>query len=476
MKVVIAGSTGFIGKRLIESLNRDSRIQQIIALSRSEKAPNPHEPKIIPRKSDLADLESIRSGVRGASVAIYLVHSMSPQARLDQGDFDDFDLHQADNFARACSLENVGRIFYLGGIIPATTEIESNWSAHLRSRLEVERVLGTYGSITTAFRAGLVIGSGGSSSEMLLRLVQRLPLMLAPTWTQTRSEPIDVEDVVYAIHETLFREDLQNRSWDLTAGEIVSYRWLMEETARILGLSRTIIPIPVLSPSVSKLWVSAVSGAPRALVYPLIKSLTHEMLSRESHRLLPILSRKPVSLHESLKQMVLGPTHVPVAYLPKKEILSSHTVRSIQRIRNITHEKLRTIGSVAERYFEWLPLFLFKVLTIRKHQTTQETRIQFLIRFTSIVLLDLKAISEPGKSIETFRIEGGWLKRKGTGGILEFRPVTSENCILSIVQDFVPRLPWPIYRMTQALIHLWVMNRFGDWLSKTDFRISDQTR
>ncbi|MBL7716332.1 MAG: NAD-dependent epimerase/dehydratase family protein [Bdellovibrionales bacterium] len=467
MKVVIAGSTGFIGKSLIASLNQDPRIEAIFALSRSPRPANANEPKIVPRRSDLADLESVRKGVRGSTAAIYLVHSMSPQARLDQGRFDDFDLHQADNFARACALENVERIFYLGGIIPASSQNESKWSAHLRSRLEVERVLGTYGAITTSFRAGLVIGNGGSSSEMLIRLVRRLPVMLAPTWTQTRSEPVDLQDVVYAIHQTLFRPDLQNQSWDLTAEEVVSYRWLMQETAKLLGLRRSIIPVPVLSPGVSKLWVSTVSGAPRALVYPLVKSLTYEMISRPDRRILPLLSKKPTSIHESLRRMASAPSSVPTAYRPKVEILGARTVRSIQRIPNIDSEKLKSIGSIAERYFEWLPRFLFKILTVQKDQDASNTRIRFLIRLTSIVLLELKSLSESGKVNEIFQIQGGLLKKKGTGGILEFRPIPSENCVLSIVQDFVPSLPWPVYRWTQAVIHLWVMNRFGNWISQS---------
>src|SRR5207244_2890432 len=112
------------------------------------------------------------------------------QARLSQGSFDDFDLHQADNFARACRAEGVTHLFYLGGMLPLGDPKASDLSDHLRSRLEVERALSSQGAALTTFRAGIILGPGGSSTEMMLRLVQRLPFMIAPAWTQTISEAV----------------------------------------------------------------------------------------------------------------------------------------------------------------------------------------------------------------------------------------------------------------------------------------------
>jgi nucleoside-diphosphate-sugar epimerase len=125
MKIAIAGSSGFIGTRLVESFKADPKVGRIIGLSRSGGAPSSDESKIEYRKTDLADLAQTQLSLRGADLAIYLVHSMSPQARLSQGSFDDFDLQQADNFARACRSEGVTNIFYLGGLLPPDSSSET---------------------------------------------------------------------------------------------------------------------------------------------------------------------------------------------------------------------------------------------------------------------------------------------------------------------------------------------------------------
>ncbi|MBC7384897.1 MAG: NAD-dependent epimerase/dehydratase family protein [Cryobacterium sp.] len=468
MKIAVAGASGFIGSELLARFETDPRIEKVIGFSRSKRESKSGS-KVEWRKVDLADLEAVHSALGEVDTAVYLVHSMSPQARLSQGSFEDFDLLQADNFARACQSRKIIRIFYLGGIVPPGRDDSPSLSLHLKSRLEVERVLGAYGASVTAFRAGLILGAGGSSSEMLVRLVRRLPIMLVPLWTKTESEPIDVHDVSEAIHTTLFRDDLQGQIWDLAGAEKVSYADLMQRTAETLGLKRTIIPLPAISPSVSKLWVSLISGAPRTLVYPLVKSLRHSMLSEPTRRLLPHIGLIPKPLTESVRSLTdacLKKDTTPRVYLRRRDFLGLRTVRSIQRISSLTETQLSKLGSLAERYFFWLPHMLFGILRVQKFTDGEIVRIRFMIRFTSIILLELVARPHPERDIERFAITGGMLQTNGSGGFLEFRAVRSENVGLSIVQDFVPRLPWTIYFWTQATIHLWVMSRFAKFLAR----------
>jgi nucleoside-diphosphate-sugar epimerase len=185
MKVAIAGASGFVGKKLLERLGRDPGIE-VLPLARSLRP-----------SCDLFSLLEVEEALKGQEQGIYLVHSMLPSSQLSQGNFADYDLILADNFARAAAKAGLKRIIYLGGIIPKNLEAApEHLSLHLKSRLEVEEIFRSYKIPVLSLRAGMVMGGEGSSFQMLLRLVDRLPLMVCPAWTQSKSEPIHVDDVV----------------------------------------------------------------------------------------------------------------------------------------------------------------------------------------------------------------------------------------------------------------------------------------
>ena len=146
------------------------------------------DPAVEWRTCDLFSLAQTELAVHGADVAVYLVHSMLPAARLTQASFEDTDLLLADNFARACAKSGIRRVVYLGGLIPRADGL----SRHLQSRLEVERVLASRGAQVVSLRAGLVLGGEGSSFQMLMTLVQRLPVMICPAWLATPTQPIAI--------------------------------------------------------------------------------------------------------------------------------------------------------------------------------------------------------------------------------------------------------------------------------------------
>ena len=276
LKIAVAGATGFVGQQLGVALKD---LGEVVALSRSERRRLNGYQEV--RQTDLFSLKDCERALEGIDCAIYLVHSMLPSASLVQGHFADLDLLCADNFARAAKSAGVKQIIYLGGLMPAENEL----SDHLRSRLEVETVLAATGVPLTTLRAGMVIGPDGSSFQILARLVSRLPVMVCPGWTNTLMEPVALVDVVAAIAALVLKPEHFNQTYDLGCGETVSYRQLIERTASIMGRKRRLVSVPLFSPSLSRLWVSLTTGAPRSLIGPLIKSLEHSMIPRDAFRL-----------------------------------------------------------------------------------------------------------------------------------------------------------------------------------------------
>jgi len=156
---------------------------------------------------------------------------MAPTAQLDQGSFADYDLILADNFAKTIKPHNIKQLIYLGGLIPNTKTL----SLHLQSRQEVEQVFNEHALPTTTLRAGLILGEGSSSFQMLLKLINRLPVMICPSWTQTQTTPIDLLSVLNAITEVCLKPDCINKTYDLAGCKPITYLQMMKETAAKMG-------------------------------------------------------------------------------------------------------------------------------------------------------------------------------------------------------------------------------------------------
>lgn len=272
--LVVAGASGFVGRALGASLAQEGRFR-LVGLSRSRRAPSEGYDEW--RAVDLFSMLETERALEGASVAVYLVHSMMPNDALTQARFEDLDLLCADNFARAAAKAGVTQIVYLGGLVPQHGEL----SEHLESRVEVERVLAAHGVPVTTLRAGLIVGPGGSSFEILTNLVKRLPVMVCPAWTATRTQPIALDDAVAPLSFAIGRASCASRTYDIGGPDVLTYREMMELTAEALGKRRWLLAVPLFSPSLSTLWVTLFSGASRALVAPLVQSLRHEMVARD---------------------------------------------------------------------------------------------------------------------------------------------------------------------------------------------------
>ena len=468
LHIAMAGASGFVGTALRRAL-RDRH--EITGLTRSPNvaALASGTPGERWRHCDLFSLSSVTKAMEGADVGIYLVHSMLPSSRLSQGNFEDFDLILADNFARAAKQHGLRQIIYLGGLIP--DEDESKLSKHLRSRLEVERVLGSTGVPVTSLRAALIAGPGGSSLEMLVKLVGRLPAMTLPAWCQSRTQPISIADVIRAFEACLGNEEAYGQVFDIGGPEVMTYRGMIEKTAAALERRRFLIDVPVIPVWLSRGWVSMITGASSALAGPLIESLQHDMTVQDNplqRHLEPQLESFDDALAKSLEPTG-RPRPNPRERVRDKDdavIRVTSVARSVQRL---ALPPSRHAAWVAAEYMKWLPRFgwpFMKVVVIGR-------LVRFQVALLGLTLLQLRL--EPEESADDrqlFTVTGGALAKPNEElpGRLEFREVLDDRTVIAAVHDFTPRLPWFLYNLSQAIVHLWVMWGFGRHLLRESRR------
>ena len=268
--IAIAGATGFIGQWFIEKYKHE---YNIIALSRN-KIKYPDSTDVNWKQVDLYSISSTTKALEGADIAIYLVHSMMPSTRLNQGDFEDTDILLADNFSRAGQECNLKQIIYVGGILPKD---DHTISKHLKSRYEVEKTLGSRNTPLTSIRAGIIIGPNGSSFRIVQQLVKNLPLMACPEWTKSLNQPIDVLDALKIIRWSVGNESTYNKPVEIGGNQIITYMDLLKITAKKMNKRRLIFSLSFITIGLSKLWVSLITGTSKFLVSPLVESLKHKM-------------------------------------------------------------------------------------------------------------------------------------------------------------------------------------------------------
>ncbi len=455
LRVVVAGATGFVGRRLC-TLLRD-RGFAVTGLGRGVVDGTVLD-GVTWRRADLFSVLDCERVLAGADVVYYLVHSMMPSGGLTQAAFEDMDLILADNLGRAAAHGGARRIVYLGGLVPTDTTL----SRHLASRLEVERALAGHGVPVTVLRAGLVIGPDGSSFRILERLVRRLPSMLLPQWTRQRTQPIALDDVLELLVRVVAQGAAVGQAVDIGGPEVVSYGALIARTARALGLRRRLIDVPVANLVLSELWVSGVTGTSLQLVKPLIESLSHEMVARDRSVQLA-LGVPGQGMDAALASAIAGRSAVVPVGVPREPVTGEgpRRVRSVQRM---TLPPGRDATWAALTYLTWLPRFLWPLLRVQ--QDGRHHRIS--LRGFDVPLLELTWSPErstPDRAL--LYVTGGALARvTGRGrGRLELRSVLDGRVLLAAIHDFEPRLPWPVYLVTQAQGHLAVMAGFRRFLA-----------
>ena len=270
---VVTGVTGYVGGRLVPELLAAGHRVRAVARHTGRLRDRPWYADIEPVEADASDLDAMRAAMAGADVAYFLIHSMGGGK-----DFEAKDRKVAMAFARAAREAGAGRIVYLGGMHPDTGEL----SPHMASRKEVGDILLNSGVPTTVLQAAVIIGSGSASFEMMRYLTERLPVMTTPSWVTNRVQPIAIRDVLrYLVGSAAMPPDV-SRTFDIGGPEVLTYRKMMQRYAAVAGLrERVIIPVGVLTPRLSSLWVSLVTPVPASLARPLVDSLIHEVVCSE---------------------------------------------------------------------------------------------------------------------------------------------------------------------------------------------------
>jgi uncharacterized protein YbjT (DUF2867 family) len=481
MRIVIAGASGFVGQALCKSLSQNHHVTAVSRRQIHSISDQPSKTGLFYKKADLFSLRELEIAMSQAEVGIYLVHSMLPPNRLSQGSFSDFDTILADNFARAAESCRLRRIVYLGGLIP-----DEELSPHLASRLEVEWILAGRNVPVITLRAGLIVGDEGSSFTILDKLVRRLPMMICPSWTTQKSQPIYIDDVVRIFNHVIPDEDLPAGSYDIGGPDQLSYLEMMRAHAKHLNLRRFFIPVRFMSPRLSRLWVRLVTRSPRQLVYPLIESLKHKMIVR-NQSLMDRYQLKTIGFHESLEliEQIRASKSSPEAHRSNQISVKNTGVSkrpsaatSIQRLPLPLDMNMKMLG---REYARWIHQLLRPILAV---DVEIDGSMSFYFRpigrwMRGIKLLDLVYSNDRSDSTrQLFYISGGWLLSRQTTpirGRLEFRRLPNSDEAIAAVLDFVPRLPWWIYRYTQAIVHALIMHLFGIHLKKLSNRTTAET-
>ncbi len=273
MRILVAGASGYVGSRLVPRLLKAGHEVRALARHDSSLDQQPWRARVEAVIGDVLDRTSLIDAAQGCNAACYLVHQMDSGPR-----FADRDRAGAANFSDAAAVARFRRIVYLGGLGPEATQL----SPHLASRHEVGRILATGPTPTTELRAAMIIGSGSLSFEMLRHLTEVLPVMTTPRWVRTRCQPIAISDVLAFLVAAVEHPSSDNHVVEIGGPDVLTYQEMMLSYARITGLHRLVIPLPLLTPRLSSLWVGLVTPLPARVARPLVETLRHEMVVRNS--------------------------------------------------------------------------------------------------------------------------------------------------------------------------------------------------
>ncbi len=293
MEILLTGATGYIGGRLAPLLVATGHRVRCLTRSPEKLADVSWADGVEVVAGDVLDAGDVRRAAEGVDLIYYLVHSIG-----SDDDFADADRRAARNVVEAAAEQGVGRIIYLGGLQPPPDEVAS---PHLASRAEVGDILLRGPVPAVILQAGVIIGSGSASFEMLRYLTERLPVMVTPKWVESRVQPIAVRDVLSYLLGAAGLPPETNRRFDITGPDVLTYREMMQRYARIAGLRpRVILPVPVLTPWLSSHWVNIITPVPKPLAQPLIESLRNSVVATEQD-IRDLIELDPVPFDESVR-------------------------------------------------------------------------------------------------------------------------------------------------------------------------------
>ena len=273
LRCLVTGATGYIGGLLVPELLHRGHKVRAMARTPAKLDDAIWRDRVEVAKGDLTDADSLTAAFEGTDVVYYLVHSMGTSK-----DFVAEEKQSAQNVVEAAKKAGVRRIVYLSGLHPQGVEL----SRHLASRTEVGEILIESGIETVVLQAGIVIGSGSASFEMVRHLTDRLPAMTTPKWVHNTIQPISIGDVLHYLAEAATADVPESRTWDIGSDDAMEYGEAMQVYADVAGLRRRIIVVlPFLTPTIASWWVGLVTPIPSGLARPLVESLAHDAVMHE---------------------------------------------------------------------------------------------------------------------------------------------------------------------------------------------------
>ncbi|MGE5842048.1 MAG: SDR family oxidoreductase [Deltaproteobacteria bacterium] len=293
--VLVTGSTGYVGGRLVPQLLSSGHRVRVLgrSLDKLRSRPWAGHSLLEMAQADALDLDSMKAAAKGCWAAFYLVHSMTTRHK----DFAKADRKAAVNMAKAASDAGMKKIIYLGGLGEETDSL----SEHLKSRTEVAKILQSGSVPTTFLRAAMILGSGSASFEILRYLAERLPVMITPKWVMNPVQPIAIRNVLNYLQGCLENDETTGGTFDIGGPDVLTYQRLLEIYAEEAGLpKRWIIPVPVLTPRLSSLWIHLITPVPASIARPLTEGLRNPVVCKED-RIRSLISQDLMSCREAIR-------------------------------------------------------------------------------------------------------------------------------------------------------------------------------
>jgi uncharacterized protein YbjT (DUF2867 family) len=292
MKVLLTGATGYIGRGLKKRLLEDEALHLRLFVRNKKKIRDKFKERVEIFEGSTFDKESLRKALEGIDVAYYLIHSMGTK-----GDFKELDRLSAKNFLNACIDSNVQRIIYLGGLGRKDTASE-----HLLSRIETGEILSSKPETiqTIWFRAGIIIGSGSASFEIIRHLVRKLPLMTTPKWVHTKTQPIGISDVLEYLFQAKDLDTKKNVVVDIGSDQM-SFKDMLIRASKVMGLKRLLIPVPLLTPRLSSYWLILITPISFRIAKALVDGLKSETIIQNDNAKKYFGHISPLSYEDAIK-------------------------------------------------------------------------------------------------------------------------------------------------------------------------------
>ncbi|RAP29519.1 DUF2867 domain-containing protein [Candidatus Marinamargulisbacteria bacterium SCGC AG-343-D04] len=293
-KILVTGASGYIGGRLVEDLI-DLKLHVVSMVRRPEQFKNQFPKQHEVRYGNTLEPESLDKALQGIDIAFYLIHSLTHDK-----DFEKLEIDSARNFVESAKKNGVKKIIYLGGLFNTHRPL----SRHLASRKEVGNIFRTSPIPSISFRASIIIGSGSLSFELIRNLTERLPIMITPKWVRVKAQPIGISDVLKYLKEAISLKISDHEIFEIGGVDQVSYSDIMMEYAKQRNLRRLIIPVPVLTPYLSSLWLSVFTPIYASIGRKLVNSIKIPTIVTQQDKTFKAFPFKPISLSQAVSKAI----------------------------------------------------------------------------------------------------------------------------------------------------------------------------